>query len=42
MKSKKVWIGLIALITLVAAGYIFQADILSLANGLTGSTRPYW
>ena len=38
MRSKKVWIGLIALITLVAAGYIFQADILSLANGLTGNT----
>lgn len=38
MKSKKVWIGLIALVTMLAAGYIYQADILSLANGLTGST----
>jgi len=36
MKNKKVWIGLIAIIVLVGAGYIFQADILSLANGLTG------
>jgi len=36
MKSKKVWIGLVALVTLVAAGYIFQADILSLISGLTG------
>jgi len=36
MKSKKVWIGLIALVTLVAAGYIFQADILSLISGLIG------
>jgi HlyD family secretion protein len=37
MKSKKVWIGLITLITLVAAGYIFQADILSLMGGLPSS-----
>jgi len=38
MKSKKVWIGLITLVALVAAGYMFQADILSLISGLTGST----
>ena len=38
MKSKRVWIGLIALVALLGAGFFFQADILSLANGLTGST----
>jgi HlyD family secretion protein len=37
MKRKKVWIGLIAFVALLGAGF-FQADILSLISGLTGST----
>jgi HlyD family secretion protein len=38
VKNKKVWIVLIAIIALVGAGYFFRADILSLINGLTGTT----
>ncbi len=38
MKNKKVWIALVAIIALIGAGYYFQADILSLINGLTGAT----
>jgi HlyD family secretion protein len=37
MKNKKVWILVIALVALLGAGYFFQADILSLINGLTGN-----
>ncbi len=38
MKSKKVWIGLIALIALLGVGYFFESDILSAINGLTVAT----
>ncbi len=38
MKNNKIWIGLIALIMLAGAGFFFRGDIVSLANGLTGST----
>ena len=38
MKNRKVWIGLIALITLVGVGYFLRADILSLTDGLTSTT----
>ncbi len=37
MKIKKVWIGLVAIIALVGAGYFFRADIVSLINGQTGA-----
>ena len=38
MRSKKIWIVLVAVIALVGAGYFFQTDILSLINRLTGAS----
>jgi HlyD family secretion protein len=38
MKNKKVWIGLVALIALVGAGYYFHTDILSLVTSQAGTT----
>ena len=37
MKNKKVWIGLVALIALLGAGYFFRTNITNLIGGQTGS-----
>jgi HlyD family secretion protein len=38
MKSKKVWIGLIALVALLGAGFFFRGDIVSLVDDVTVAT----
>ena len=38
MKNKKVWIGLVALIVLLGAGFYFRANIISLVTGQTAQS----